>query len=450
MPPYFPSSPVLSTSTGTNRSRRFSPRLILGLLGFGLLAWVLFSIYVPKREAALSPMSGRMGRNAPVSVTTAPVRLATVPLRLEAIGTVEASETVSVQSRVGGQLLRVRFKPGDFVRAGQHLFDIDPRTAQVATTQAESVLARSQVGIGQARVNVGGALAQVELAEATLRRDQAQLEFAETQEQRYRNLLARNYVTQEQYGQMQTTLMAARATVQADQASLAQVRSQVAAAQAVVRTNQATAAADRAALQSARLELGFTRIDAPISGKTGQLLLYAGNTVQPNATPLVTIARITPILVAFSIPEKELLAVQRAMAEQSPPVTAIIPDDHPRQEAGRLIFIDNTVDTASGTVRLKAQFVNTTHQLWPGRFVEVRLQLGMRANALVVPAKAIQTGQNGDFVYVVEDDRARMKPITVERIVDTQAVVTQGLRVGETVVLDGGPRLAPGLKVRVQ
>jgi multidrug efflux system membrane fusion protein len=420
------------------------------LLGLGLLVLALFSIFAPKRPEKAAGPGGRTGRDAPVSVTTAPVRTMTVPIRLEAIGTVEASETVSVQSRAGGQLVRVYFKPGAFVTAGQRLFDIDPRPARTAAAQAESVLARSRVGVGQAQANVNGALAQVSLVEATLQRDEAQLAFAEAQEQRYRNLLARNYVTREQYGQMQTTLSAARATVQADRAALDQARSQVAAARAAVRSSQAAVAVDRAALESARLDVGFTRIDAPLSGKTGQLLVYAGNTVQPNVTALVTIARLTPIRVTFSIPEKELLSVQRAMAAQAPPVTVIIPDEQPRQEAGRLVFIDNTADATSGTVRLKAEFANEDHLLWPGRFVEVRLQLGTRANAPVIPARAVQTGQNGDFVYTVEAGHARVRPIKVERIVDGQAVIAQGLRTGEDVVLDGGPKLAPGLKVRVR
>lgn len=434
--------------------KRISPRLILAIVGLGLLGWVLLAMMSPKQESAgPGGPGGRRGGGGPVPVTTTQAKLASIPVRVEGIGTVEAFETVSVQARIGGQLNKVHFNAGDFVKAGQLLFTIDPSVADAAAAQARSVLARSQTGVGQARADLKGAQAQVKQAEAALHRDQAQLTYAKAQEARYRSLLSLNYVTQEQYGQMKANMDAAQATVLADKASVAQTRAQVASGSAAINSSQASAAADRAAFNAAQLQVGFTQIRSPISGKTGPLLLYAGNIVQLNGTPLVNILRLTPIRVTFAIPEKQLPAVQKAMqgkpANAGVPVEAIIPGDPPQREAGRLAFIDNTVDPTNGTVRLKANFPNTNHQLWPGRFVNIQVKLGTEANVVVLPAKAIQTGQDGEFVYAIDDQhKAQAKKVRVERIVDGQAVIGQGVQAGETVVLDGGPKLAPGLKVR--
>ncbi len=434
--------------------KRFSPRLILAILGVGLLGWLLIPKMGPKQDTGGSGGPGGMRRGGGViPVTTTQVRVANIPVRVEGIGTVEAFESVSIQARIGGQLSKVHFNAGDFVKAGQLLFTIDPSVVDATAAQARSVLAHSQTGVGQARADLKGMQAQVKQTEAALHRDEAQLTYAKAQEARYRSLLALNYVTQEQYGQMKANLDAAQATALADRASVAQARSQVASGQVAIQTSQASAAADRAALESAQLQVGFTKIRSPINGKTGPLLLYAGNIVQPNVTPLVNILRLMPIRVTFSIPEKQLPAVQKSLAatRSGVPIEAIIPGEPPEHETGHLAFVDNTVDATNGTVRLKGEFANLKHRLWPGRFVTVRVNLGTQANALVLPAKAVQTGQNGDFVYGIDSQqKAQFRPVKVERIVDDQAVISQGLKAGDTVVLDGGPKLAPGLKVRAR
>jgi multidrug efflux system membrane fusion protein len=328
----------------------------------------------------------------PVSVAQA-VRRA-VPYQVQATGTVETVRRVNVTSQVTGLLQRVRFAEGDEVTAGQVLFQIDPRPYQAALLQAE----------------------------ANLGRDAAQAANALRDAARYRSLAAERSVTEEDYQQRQTAAEALTATVQADSA----------------------------ALSLARLNLEYATIRAPISGRSGSLLVHEGNVVVASAsTPLVTINQIRPILVQFAVPAAELPALQRRPQASLRVLAQPAQDTTPLE--GAVSFIDNHIDSATGTLMLKARFPNHDGLLWPGEFVNVTLVLGEQADALVIPAQAVVAAQQGTYVFVVNPDgTAEQRPVTVERTLDTLAVIADGLAPGAVVVTDGQLRLTPDARVEIR
>jgi multidrug efflux system membrane fusion protein len=320
----------------------------------------------------------------------------TVPDQLSAIGTVEAFSTVYVKSRAGGHLEEIHFKEGDFVSKGQLLFSLDSRLPQAALRSAEANLAR----------------------------DEAQARQALTEERRFSSLLREGVGSREQYDQ----------------------------AQASAGTWTATVAADRAAVETARLNLQYTEIHSPIDGRTGNLRAHIGDLIKVDSdTPLVTITQIQPIYVDFSIPERELSTVRESLEQHPLEVEATIPNSQDPSEQGTLSFIDNAVDKTTGEILLKGLFPNGQRRLWPGSFVNVVLTKGEIRNAIVVPSEAIQTGQQGTFVFVVgADHRVAMRPVAIGARVAQETVVVRGLEAGETVVTDGQLRLAPGAMVSLK
>ncbi len=450
----------MSDPSPRKKSRRAIFIFLLALIAAGFVVFKLQQHEPDKAGAgntsAGASTDGKGGKKKmAISVTTTTVSLADVPISLSAIGNVEALETVSIQPQITGQLKSVFFKQGQFVKKGQLLFEIDPRLQGQTVAQTAALASRSRAQIRESRANVQKSSAQIAAAEANLKRDQAQLNFAQVQEERYKNLLAKNYVTREQYEQLKTTLATAQATIAADQAALANTRAQVLSDTAAIQTSVSSASADQATLESARIQLGFTRIYSPIDGKTGPLLITQGNNLMANTSTLVTIQRFSPILIGFSIPEKNLLDVQKAMAQgrngsgKPVPVIATVQDTKPFRQRGVLMFIDNTVNASNGTVRLKSQFPNAEHLLFPGRFVNIELDLGVQHNAVVIPASAVQSGQDGDYVYVIEAQKAQMRKITVDRIVADRAIIAKGLAPGDVVVKDGQLRLSPGIAVKL-
>jgi len=360
---------------------------------------------------------GRKAETAAVEVVpvlAAKVEKRAIPIELSAIGNVEALQTVAVQARVAGEIDRVSFREGQDVQPGDLLFTIDPRPYEAALAEAQ----------------------------ARLERDRALAKNAEETAARYADLVKKDYVTPEQFEQMRAAAEAARATARADEA----------------------------AVENTRLQLSYTRIVAPIAGRTGSVQVHAGNMLRPNdERTLVTINQIRPIAVAFTVPESAFDAIRRAQAESKLSVVARAsrgladpaapgrpgtegPDGvGEKPESGELSFVDNTVDRATGTVRLKASFANSSGTLWPGRFVDVVLTLAHDSDALVVPAEAIQTGQQGPYVFVVKDDSTvESRPVTVGRKQGGIVVIANGLSADERVVTDGQLRLAPGVKVEVK
>jgi multidrug efflux system membrane fusion protein len=326
-------------------------------------------------------------------VTVAAARRASVADRLDAVASVEAYETVSLKAQAGGQIVGVRFAEGRDVRAGELLFQIDPRPYRAALAQAEATLAHDE--------------AQARKAEADARRAEA--------------LFGQGVLSGEQHEQVTSAAQAARATV----------------------------AADQAAVENARLSLAYTEIRAPIAGRTGSVLVHEGNVVKAvDGSPLVVINRIDPIYVSFSVPEKRLGAIRAAQSRHVLGVEALGAGEM-TVTGGTVTFVDNQVDAQSGTIRLKATFPNKAGQLWPGQFVTARLTLGQREGVVVVPSAAVQTGQQGSYAFVVKPDQTvEQRPVAAEPAGEEGTIVDRGLAAGETVVVDGQLGLVPGARVQ--
>jgi membrane fusion protein, multidrug efflux system len=340
---------------------------------------------------------GRGGQNAQVvPVAAAPVVQTSVPLSVTGIGTVIAASTVTVRAQVTGELTKVHFIEGDEVKEGQVLVEIDKRPLEAALQQAQ----------------------------AALDRDIAQAANARSQAARYQDLLTRGIATHEQVDQIAANATALEATV----------------------------AADRAAVDNAKVQLQYATIKAPLTGKTGLLQVHPGNLVRAtDTTPIVTINKITPVYVSFSVPEALLPELKRYMARGKLPVTAISPSDTGAPATGLVNFIDNAVDPTTGQIKVKGTFPNTDRRLWPGQYVNVNVTLSNEPNAIVVPSLAVQTGQQGTYVFVIKNDQTvDLRPIVVERTNGDRSVIKSGLKPGETVVTDGQLRLNAGTKVSIK
>jgi multidrug efflux system membrane fusion protein len=326
---------------------------------------------------------------------------------------------VEVKPQVGGQLLNARFVEGTDVKKGDLLFEIDPRIFHAALRQAEAAVSKD--------------LAQLNQAEANLARDRAQLKNAEADAARYAELEKRGVAPRMQTDQTRTAAEMAREAVRADEAAIVSAR--------------AALESDRAAVERARLDLSYCEIRAPISGRTGNLLVHPGNVVKADDTNLIVINQIAPIFVAFGVPERELNIIKAKNAARRLPVRALF-DDSDKIVQGTLAVIDNKVDPATGMIRLKASFTNDERLLWPGRFVNVVLTLDTR-KATVVPSEAVQAGQQGPFVYVVKQDQSvEPRPVTAGPGAGAKVIIEKGVAPGETVVTDGQSRLYPGAHIQ--
>lgn len=347
-------------------------------------------------SAAASAPGGGRGGPAPVVVTTATVVQKPMAVEARAVGNVEASSSVAVRAQVSGELLRVAFTEGQEVKRGQTLFELNPRQFEVAVQQAEAALARS-------RAQAEGMTAQVARAE---------------------ELLKRQLISKAEYDQLATQLAVYRASIEADQA----------------------------ALENARLQLQYTKITAPVSGRTGALLVHEGALVRANdANPLVMINQVSPAYVAFAVPARLLPAIRREQGRSPLEVTAAPAGSTEQAVRGRLTFVDNSVDPSTDTIRLKATFPNTDRTLWAGAFVDVTLRLSVEPSAVVVPTASVQASQQGQYVYVVKPDgTADLRPVAVAWQAGNEIVIQNGLEPGETVVTDGQLRLTPGASVTTQ
>ena len=355
----------------------------------------------------------------PVSVAKAVEE--SVPTEIRVVGTVDASSVVQVKSQVAGPLERVAFTEGQNVNKGDLLFVIDPRPYQEALRQAEAAVGRDKAMITQ--------------AQAVLARDSAQAKFAETDAARYAELSKAGVVSKSQYDQSRTSADVSREAVRATQASIENAR--------------AALEADVAAVANAQLNLSYCEIHAPISGRTGNLLVHAGNLVKVNDVPLVVINQVTPVFVNFAAPEQHLATIRRLSRGRKLPVTAIANDNPGRVAQGLLTFIDNAVDSNTGTIRLKGTFDNKDGMLWPGQFVTVVLTLDTQTST-AIPAEAVQNGQQGQFVYVVKpDNHVEIRPVTAGRPFGNKIVIDKGVAAGETVVTDGQLRLFPGAQIKL-
>ena len=344
-----------------------------------------------------------------------------MPFDLRVIGNVEASATVQVKSQVAGQLDSVHFAEGQNIAKGALLFEIDSRPFREALRQAEAAVARDRALLRQ--------------AEATLARESAQSKNADAEAGRYGELQKAGVISKAQHDQVRTSADVSRESVRA--------------AQAGIESTRAALDSDLAAVDRAKLDLNYAQIRSPISGRAGNLLVHAGNLVKANDVPLVVINQVSPIFVTFSVPEQHLASIRQRSGRQRLSVK-VTPHDAPdRTIVGYLSVVDNTVDVATGGIKLKATFDNKDGLLWPGQFVNVVLTLDTIQNATVIPSEAVQNGQKGSFVYVVKKDQT-VEPRVIEagRVFGSKTVVQSGLAPGDTVVTDGHLRLFPGAKIR--
>jgi membrane fusion protein, multidrug efflux system len=375
----------------TTAHRNSNSKLLFGPEARFYLAFflILTAAYgCTKEQAAPAP------RAAPIPVIVSKVTQKAMPVQLTAIGNV-GGYTVSVQAQVTGELLDVHFKEGEFVHKGQLLFTIDPKPYEAALAHAQ----------------------------ATLLRDKAVAANNRAQAQRIAKLLTDGVVSPSDADASKSTADAAEATV----------------------------AADEAALKTAQLNLEYCTIYSPMDGRTGAVLVKPGNLVKVADQAIVVIKRLSPIPVEFNVPQEYLPDIKKHMAVRTLRVEASVPNSSGRPEVGKLVFVDNTIDTTTGTIRLRALFDNSSNALWPGLYVNTLITLSEESNATVIPAQAIAVGQKGPFVYVLEGDgTVATRAVASSRSVEGQAVIDKGLKPGETVVTDGQARLIPGAKVQIK
>jgi len=373
--------------------KRGVQRLRLSMLFFQLTI-VVFTSGCGNKEQFQG--AGGSGTRAPAPVVVTRVEQRDIPVQIRAIGNVEAYQTVQIRSQVSGQIQKIFFKEGEDVREGQQLFQLDKRPFQ----------------------------ADMAKATAQMKHDQAQAENSRIQAERYSRLEKEGICSHEQAEQL-------RAQAQADASAVE---------------------ADKASVEAARVQLQYTDIVAPINARAGALMINLGNLVKANDTPyLVQLNQVTPIYVTFSVPEASLDRVRQRFSSGRLKVLSYPKGQSGGPAAGRLTFMDNGVDTTTGMVKLKATYQNKDRRLWPGQFVDVALELSTQKNAIVVPTKAIQSGQQGEYVYVVRtDSTAESRPVKTAGVYQNLTLISDGLKAGEHVVVNGQMRVAPNAKVVIQ
>ena len=387
-------NPVTHSAVPRAPERR---RWVLGTFVVLLLAVIAAGVYFGRGSGGkMQPKAKGKGSAAP-QVVVATVTARSLPVVIGAIGNVEPYTTVAIKSRVDGQVVEVNFKEGQQVHKGEVLFRLDARPFEAALRQAEANLAR----------------------------DVASRDRAHAQERRYKDLLDKNFVSQDGYAQFRTNAQTAAAVLKASQA----------------------------AVENARINLDYCTIRSPIEGYVGKVLLQAGNLVKANDTnPLVVINQVQPIYTSFAVPEQRLGEIRRHMAANGPlQVTVADPEQRTPLATGQLAYIDNAVDQSTGTIKLRAVFANGDLALWPGQFVNVSLRLYEQKDAIVVPSVAVQTGPQGEYVFLIgPDSTAQVRKVAVARTEGDLTIVASGVKPGERVVTRGQLRLSPGVKVVVR
>lgn len=420
--------------------------LLAGILVLAMGAYLLKP--APKDPAATGKLKDRA---VPVTVATATSQ--SVPITIRSIGNVMPFSVVNVLPQVSGQLKKVYFTQGDFVKKGDPLFQIDPSQYQANLAQALGNVAKDRAQVQQAQANMAKDIAAVGQLQANLKRDEAQAKYAQTEVGRYTTLVAQGAVSHEQSDQVTTNLSTAQAAVEADRKAIENAQAVVDADKAAIDTAKGTMQADEGAAQNCRIQLGWTLIKSPLDGRTGSLNVYEGNIVSATSssnTPMVVIAQVEPIYVNFTVPEQYLKAVRDSLAKKVLRVEAKLEGAKADHVIGDVSFLENTVNTTTGTVVLRAAFPNKDHRLYPGQFVDVVVSMPANGPTVVVPVAALQTTQQGTAVYVMKDkNTVDFRPVKVARTHGDFAALDSGVQSGETVVTDGQLQLTPGAKVKV-
>ena len=394
----------------------------LSLLPFKSLSWLCLAVVALLAGCSAEQVEATKQEAAPVTVATVVAK--TVPVKISAVGSVEAYSSIAVKTMVAGELQKVHFAEGRDVRKGELLFTIDERPFRTALEQAEANLARDRAMLIQLQAN--------------LARDMAQADYARAQAGRYAKLVSEGVISPEQSEQYDTEAKARLEAVEADKAAL--------------KTAQASIQADEAAVRSARVQLSFCSVVSPIDGRTGSLLVHEGNIVKANETVLVTINQLSPTYVSFAVPELYLPQIRKSLAAGPLQVEARVrSNDFGDPVVGRLSFIDNAVDHSTGTIRLKGTFPNQDRVLWPGEFVDTTLRVAQQIDVPVAPTRAVQTGQDGQYVFVVKNGQTvEMRSVVAGQVLGQETVIEGGLQAGEIVVTDGQLRLVDGTAIEIK
>ena len=420
------SSPARVETATAARPRKTRARIIqiVSVVVLVILLIVLWRFLGDRAAAPGGAGRGGRGGGEVVPVEVAAVTQQDVPIQIKSIGNVEAQSTIAVRSQVEGTLMSVGFVPGQEVKKGAVLFTNDPRPLQAQLSTAEANLLKSMAAVRQGNDIVA--------------RDEATAANDRVGVARDLRLVEGGVIPREQYDNDAAKLRADEATVRADQSSVANL--------------QAAQKAEEATVQNARIQLSYTTIRAPLAGKTGNLAVTAGNLVRANdTTAMVTITTSSPIYVTFSVPERDLVRIRQSSGKEGLVVRGEIPGDESNPVMGKLSLVDNTVDPATGTVKLKATFVNDDRRLYPGQFVNVVMTLGTAMQATVIPTQAVQVGQDKSFVYVAKaDGTVEIRTVKTGTTMESMTVIEDGLKPGEQVVTDGQLRLVPGAKVQVK
>ncbi len=377
-------------------NRRINGYILVLLLCFFAFAMFACKAKTPEASGGKEVKGAAKGAQRPVPVTADIAVQKNIPIEIKAIGNIESSATVSIKARVNGELQKVHFTEGQEVSKGKLLFTIDPRPFQAAVNEA---LAR-------------------------LEKDKALFSKTEDDYRRYENLMQRGSISREQFDQVRANLSALKATIQADEA----------------------------VVENARVQLGYTSIYSPISGRTGNLLIDQGNMIKANDDnkSLVVIEQLQPIYVSFTAPEANLYEIMNRFNRERLSVTVLPEGSKAVPEKGILSFFDNSVDSKTGTIRLKGTFKNQNKRLWPGQFVKVVLTLGVLKDVVTVPSQAVQNGANGNFVFTITtDNKVEYKPVSAGISYNGETVIEKGLLAGEKIVTDGHLRLTPGASVEI-
>jgi len=403
------------------KSNCLQPSRILGVLVAAILLSSCGSS--PSEVGDGGKGKGKKGKNAggTVPVVVAKSSLKNVPIEISPVGNVEAYSVVTVRAQTGGMITKINFQEGDYVKKNDVLFLIDRAPLEGQMKSAVANLQKSTA---------------LELqAEANLNRDAANAKYAREQTARFMKGVEEGVFAKEQGEQLKSNADSLGQLLEADKAAITSAKAQM--------------EADQSAINNLNIQLGYTTVTAGIDGRTGNISQKAGNIITAGTTDLATINQVEPIYATFAVPEKSLGDVKKYMALGTLQVTARAQDGSGDVENGELTFIDNNVDTSTGTIKLKGTFKNAGRKLWPGQFVSVTLRLTTRPNAVVVPNQAVQTGQDGTYIYVVKEDQTvEVRPVTVGPRVDLDMVIDKGLEAGETVVTEGQLRLQPGTRVQ--
>lgn len=430
------SEAVRKTATG----KKFIIGTLLLILVVGLACF--FLIKERKKEV-------RKKELAPVVYSIA--KTMDVPVQIRSIGSVIPANSVSVKSRVAGRITAIHFKEGDFVKRKELLFTIDQRQFKAEVLKAESDVLKQEAVISQAEASIEKDKAAILEVKANLNKDLALAKLAEKDAERFIKLAKAGAVSDAEAERREATRESTLAIVSAAEAAIKNAQAQVKADEANLRNAQAQLTFAKATLQNAKIQLNYTTVNAPIEGRTGKILTLRGNNIRPDEDILVTINQIAPIYVEFSVPQEQFQQVLELSQNGSLLAKAALPQGKVLAQDGKVTFTDNTVDSTTGTVKIKALFDNADSSLWPGQYVDIFLTLKTIQNAVVVPSQAVQTGQNGQFVWILDHEKAaHMRKVEVGPIYKDSTSINAGLEKGDEVVIDGQLQLSEGAKVKAQ